>query len=181
MLNHWLCLNNVEKSQVATMQDHKYLIEISVPLQKLYLSENGKVLASYDVSTALNGAGEKINSECTPRGRHVISEKIGDECEVNTVFVGRKPTGECYTSGLRELYPERDWILTRILRLQGIEEGINKGGEVDTHVRMIYIHGSPEDVQMGLPGSHGCIRMTNQDVIQLYDKVPLGAEVIILG
>lgn len=175
-------MNRVEKNQITIMQDKtKYLIEISVPQQKLTLSENGKVLASYDVSTARNGVGEMINSECTPRGRHVISEKIGDECEVNTVFVGRKPTGECYTAGLREQNPERDWILTRILRLQGIEEGVNKGGNVDTHARMIYIHGSPDDVPMGLPGSHGCIRMHNLDLIQLFDKVSTGTEVIIQG
>src|SRR5690606_6535084 len=101
------------------------------------------------------------------------------QCETGTVFVSRKPTGEIYTPALRQQYPERDWILTRILRLQGTEPGLNCGGDVDTFARMIYIHGSPDDVQMGMPGSHGCIRMRNSDVIRLFDIVEPGTPVII--
>lgn len=155
------------------------LIEVSIGEQKLTLWRQGEVIAEYTVSTARNGAGEKINSECTPRGRHRIVEKVGEGCVADTVFVGRKATGEIYQCDLRERHPERDWILTRILRLEGIEEGLNKGGDVDTFARLIYIHGSPDDVQMGIPGSHGCIRMRNQDVIALFDQVPSGTAIII--
>lgn len=131
------------------------------------------------VSTAGNGPGELINSECTPRGEHVIAEKIGDGSPVNMVFIGRLPTGEIYEPALRELHPERDWILTRILWLDGLEEGRNKGGNVDTYRRYIYIHGTPDDVDMGCPGSHGCIRVSNDEMIALFDHVSEGDRVTI--
>jgi L,D-transpeptidase YbiS len=161
------------------MEDNGYLLDISLADQKLTLKRANTALAEFPISTARNGAGERLNSECTPRGRHRIAEKIGEGCAVDTVFVGRKPTGESYSEQLRNRHPARDWILTRILRLEGIEYGINKGGEVDTFERMIYIHGSPADVQMGVAGSHGCIRMRNQDVIKLFDMVPIATEVFI--
>lgn len=159
------------------MPDGNYLIEISLRQQKLYLKSDDKIVAEFAVSTSINGAGEKLNSECTPCGRHVISEMIGDQCATDTIFVGRRPTGEIYTTELRQQHPARDWILTRILRLEGMEDGVNRGGEVDTFERMIYIHGSPDDVEMGVPGSHGCIRMRNQDVINLFERVQTGTEV----
>jgi L,D-transpeptidase YbiS len=159
------------------MTDIGYSIDIFLSQQKLSLCKGDKLIAEYSVSTARNGAGEKQNSECTPRGKHRIVEKFGDECPVDSVLVGRKPTGEIYTPELRECYPARDWILTRILRLEGIEEGFNRGGDVDTYERFIYIHGSPDDVPMGVPGSHGCIRMRNQDVLSLYGTVPVGTRV----
>ncbi len=161
------------------MSDHKYHIEISLSRQKLSLVAGDTVLQSFDISAAARGAGEMLDSECTPRGRHIIVETAGHDAPVDTVFVGRKPTGEIYTPGLRDRYPGRDWILTRILRLQGMEEGFNRGGEVDTCRRMIYIHGAPDDVAMGVPGSHGCIRMRNADVISLFEKVAPGTEVLI--
>ena len=161
------------------MLERKYHIEISLGQQLLYLKLDEETVAEYAVSTSGNGAGEKLNSECTPCGWHVIAEKIGDNSPSDTVFVGRKSTGEIYSTDLRKLYPARDWILTRILRLSGIEDGVNKGGDVDTFARMIYIHGAPDDVEMGVPGSHGCIRMRNQDIINLFDTVQTGTEVFI--
>ena len=131
------------------------------------------------VSTAANGAGEKNGSECTPRGWHVIHEKVGDGCDADTVFVGRQPTGEIYSRALSTQQPDRDWILTRILWLDGLEEGLNKSGDVDTLQRYIYIHGSPDEVRMGEPGSHGCIRMRNDDIISLYDLADVGTRVFI--
>ena len=148
-------------------------------MQKLILANENELLKEYPISTAKNGPGEKEGSECTPRGKHVISEKIGQGANENSVFVGRKEINELYEPRLRDLYPERDWILTRILWLSGLEEGKNKGGDVDSHNRYIYIHGSPEDIQMGKPGSKGCIRMKNSDVIELFDLVDTGTEVII--
>ena len=154
-------------------------IQISITKQILELFEDDQLTKQYSISTAKNGAGEQMDSECTPRGEHIISEKIGEGCEPNAVFVGRIPTGEIYEPALRELHPERDWILTRILWLSGIEEGKNKGGKVDSHDRYIYIHGSPDDVEMGQPGSRGCVRMRNTDMIELFDKVETGVKVTI--
>jgi lipoprotein-anchoring transpeptidase ErfK/SrfK len=155
------------------------IIEIDLARQRLVLKEGDSILLDTTVSTARNGAGEINGSECTPRGRHVIHEKIGSGCEVNSVFVGRQPTGELYSRRLAEKYPGRDWILTRILWLDGTEEGINKSGNVDTLQRFVYIHGSPDNVTMGEPGSHGCIRLRNDDVIRLFDLVDVGTPVMI--
>lgn len=139
--------------------------------------ETGVVIREYPVSTGINGNGEMLDSGCTPRGRHSIAELVGAGYAPNTVFVGRRPTGEIYDADLRLQFPERDWILTRIIWLQGEEPGINQGGTVDTYRRYIYIHGAPDDVPMGVPGSAGCIRMRNNDVIELFDLVSEGLEV----
>lgn len=154
-------------------------IKISIKQQTLTLFDEDKQLKRYSISTAKNGPGELMDSECTPCGAHIISEKIGDGAEVNSVFVGRIATGEIYEPALRELHPERDWILTRILWLSGTEEGKNKGGKVDSHDRYIYIHGSPDDVDMGQAGSRGCVRMRNDEIIELFEMVEVGTEVVI--
>ena len=146
-------------------------IEIDISRQTLLFFEGGKLTSEYMISTAKNGPGELMDSECTPRGKHIISEKIGADCEVNTIFVGREPTGELYHPELREQFPDRDWILTRILWLSGCEDGRNKDGNVDSYDRYIYIHGSPDDVDMGVPGSRGCVRMRNDDIIELFELV----------
>ena len=129
------------------------------------------------VSTARNGAGERNASQCTPRGWHRVRARIGDGCALNTVFVGRRPTGELYSPGLRARFPERDWILTRILWLSGLEPGRNRWGRVDTMRRYIYIHGCPDEDPMGIPSSHGCIKLRNAEMIALFDRVPAGARV----
>jgi len=156
-----------------------YRIGISIPEQRLYLYEGNSLLRVYSVSTARNGPGERDGSLCTPRGRHVVADKIGAGCEPNTVFIGRRPTGEIYHSELRDRYPGRDWILTRILRLAGLEEGLNRGSGVDSYDRYIYIHGAPDEVDMGEAGSHGCIRMRNSDVMELFDLIDTGTPVTI--
>jgi lipoprotein-anchoring transpeptidase ErfK/SrfK len=154
-------------------------IEVDLGTQRLRLLRGDEVLREYSVSTAKNGAGERMDTGCTPRGRHVITEKIGEGAMPGTVFVGRRPTGEIYSPELRKQNPTRDWIVTRILWLSGAEPGRNQGGEVDTYNRYIYIHGAPDDVPMGVPGSAGCIRMRNADVIELFDRVPPGTPVLI--
>ena len=131
------------------------------------------------VSTASNGPGERMGSECTPRGRHIVRAKIGDGVPPGSVFVARRPTGERYHPGLNAQYPDRDWILTRILWLSGVEPGRNRLGSVDTMRRFIYIHGCPDDIVLGTPGSHGCIRMRNAEVIELFDLVPVGTPVVL--
>lgn len=154
-----------------------YLI-VSIARQTLELrSGPGTLIVRYPVSTAFNGAGEVDGSGCTPRGRHYIRAKIGDGLPVNTVFRGRRPTGEIYSPRLAGQYPGRDWILSRILWLCGLEPGLNRGPGVDTFRRFIYIHGTPDSEPMGQPLSHGCIRMRNQDVIDLFDRVPVGTTV----
>ena len=157
-------------------------IDIHIATQQLELfDDSGKLLRSYSVSTAANGAGEVCGSHCTPRGKHIIRAKIGAGQPENTVFVRRRPTGEIYTPQLGAQFPERDWILTRILWLSGSEPGFNRLGENDTMRRYIYIHGTPDSVQLGTPGSHGCIRMRNADLIELFDMVPAGTEVEIIA
>jgi|TARA_B110000881_G_scaffold214884_1_gene228044 lipoprotein-anchoring transpeptidase ErfK/SrfK len=154
-------------------------IKISISKQQLILFDEEDSIKQYSISTAKNGSGERKNSECTPRGEHIIAEKIGEGAKENSVFVGRIETNELYNSKLRDFHPRRDWILTRILWLSGIEEGKNKKGDVDSHDRYIYIHGSPEDIEMGYPGSRGCIRMRNSDVIELFNLVNVGTRVTI--
>ena len=148
-------------------------IEVSIARQQLTLfDDEGGVLARYGVSTAAAGAGEQRGSYRTPRGLHKIRARIGDGQPENAVFVGRRPTGEIWTPALHEAFPGRDWILTRILWLSGCEPGFNRLGECDTMRRYIYIHGCPAHAEMGVPGSHGCIRMQNADLIELFDRVP---------
>ena len=133
------------------------------------------MLKQYLISSAKNGVGELNGSFCTPRGRHIIRAKIGAGQPLNAVFIERRPTGEVYSPELAGRSPGRDWILTRILWLSGCEPGFNRLGKVDTMRRAIYIHGSPDTAEMGKPGSHGCIRMRNQDIVELFDLVPVRA------
>ena len=155
-------------------------IEISIPKQELHLyDDTGARLARYPVSTAANGVGCEKDSGCTPLGAHIIRAKIGADALTNTVFVGRRATGEICTPELMQANPDRDWILTRILWLSGKEIGINRLGNVDTMQRYIYIHGTPDRADMGKPGSHGCVRMRNADVMALFNMVPVGTRVFI--
>jgi lipoprotein-anchoring transpeptidase ErfK/SrfK len=154
-------------------------LDISISQQQLSIMDNGQILRSYAVSTAKNGAGERRGSECTPTGWHKIRAKIGTGQPLHAVFVGRRPTGEIYSAELGWQYPQRDWILTRILWLGGLEPGKNRYGEVDTAWRYIYIHGCPDELMNGKPESHGCIRMKNADVLDLFDRVAAGMPVYI--
>ena len=155
------------------------LIHISLAAQRLEVREGGETVAVYPVSTARNGPGERRGSGCTPRGWHRVRAKIGAGLPLDTVFVGRRPTGEIYTQELAIRQPERDWILTRILWLTGLESGYNRGGECDTLRRFIYIHGCPDTAPVGVPLSHGCIRMRNRDLLALFERVESGDRVFI--
>ena len=147
-------------------------IYIDAAKQELSLMDGDKVVKRYLVSTAKNGLGEKNGSFCTPRGRHIVRAKIGAGQPPGAVFVRRRPTGEVWTPEMHAKYPGRDWILTRILWLSGTERGKNRLGDVDTMRRYIYIHGSHDLAEMGKPGSIGCVRMRNKDIVELYDLVP---------
>jgi L,D-transpeptidase YbiS len=156
-------------------------IEISISQQTLTLFDNfGGVKVQYPVSTAANGVGCEKDSGCTPLGAHIIRAKIGAGAAANSVFVGRRFTGEICTPELMAQYPNRDWILTRILWLSGKEIGKNRLGNVDTMQRYIYIHGTPDSTDMSKIGSHGCVRMRNADMIALFDLVAAGTPVLIL-
>lgn len=167
-------------------------IRIDIPAQTLTLlgdgngngnsdgDDNGATII-YRVSTAANGVGETNGSFRTPRGRHIIRAKIGRGAPIGSVFVARRPTGEIFTAALRKAAPQRDWILTRILWLSGCQPGFNRLGEVDSMRRYIYIHGAPDDVAMGKPGSRGCIRMRGRDVADLFERVAVGTPVDIHG
>ncbi len=156
-------------------------LSISLQRQQLQLRErNGtEVYRCYPVSSALNGPGEQSGSGCTPRGAHYIRARIGAGLPSNAVLVGRRPSGEIYSPQLAAAHPARDWILTRILWLCGLEPGRNRGGTVDSQRRYIYIHGTPDSEPMGIPRSHGCIRMRNEDLIELFELVRVGTPVLI--
>ncbi len=155
-------------------------VEISLGTQTLTLfPEDASSPIHYPVSTALNGPGERHGSGCTPKGNHYVRAMIGAGVPLNTVFVARRPTGEVYSPELARQFPERDWILSRILWLCGLESGKNRGPGVDSFRRFIYIHGTPDSEPMGVPCSHGCIRMRNTDVVDLYSRVRPGTPVLI--
>ena len=161
------------------MAERRILVDLRS--QRLDLLEGDRGLASYPVSTAAKGAGEQEGSEQTPRGLHEVRAKIGTGAPMGAVFVGRRPTGEiCSPEKVRE-EPARDWILTRILWLRGLERGRNRHGDVDSMRRYIYIHGTPHEAALGTPASHGCIRMRSADVIELFDLVEPGITVEIAG
>ncbi len=154
-------------------------IVVDLAAQSLTLTRAGGRSRSWPVSTALSGAGELRDSGCTPRGRHVVRARIGAGLPRGAVLVGRRPTGEIWSPALARSHPGRDWILSRILWLSGLEPGRNRLGRVDTMRRYIYIHGTPDDQPLGVPASHGCIRMRNEDVIELFELAPVGTEVLI--
>ena len=160
-------------------------LTINIAEQALIVYKQQEVVARYSVSTAKNGIGSQQDSGCTPLGQHIIAEKIGADSPSNAVFIGRLATGEIYNTELGLLNPERDWILSRILWLHGLEEGVNKGsnsqGGCDTYQRYIYIHGTPDSEPMGIPLSHGCVRMRNQDIFELFEQVNEGTMVTIIA
>lgn len=155
------------------------LIHISLDQQRLTGFSGNRQLCAYAVSTALNGAGERNGSGCTPRGRHRVRARIGQGQPLGAVFIGRRPTGEVWTPQLAADHPQRDWILTRILWLCGEESGFNRGGGRDSQRRYIYLHGTGDDQPMGVPLSHGCIRLRNTDMLSLFDMTPAGCAVVI--
>lgn len=157
-------------------------INITVATQQLdLLDAQNQLIRQFLISSAKNGTGQENGSFCTPLGKHIIRAKIGAGQPVNTVFIKRRPTGEIYTLELAQQYPKRDWILTRILWLSGCEPGFNRWGSVDTMRRYIYIHGTPDSVEMGKPGSIGCIRMRNGDLLELFDRIDAGTPVNIIA
>ena len=155
-------------------------IEINIATQQLTVWQQQQIIAQFTISSALKGAGEIQGSEQTPRGQHIIRAKIGHNQPINSVFKARRPTGEIYNAQLATQFPTRDWILTRIMWLSGCELGKNRLGRCDTMRRYIYIHGTPDSEPMGIAKSHGCIRMRNQDIAELFTLVPVFTPVLIV-
>lgn len=159
------------------LDQNKQHIRVDIASQSLTLFRGSEALHRYAVSTAANGVGEEQGSGRTPSGLHSVRIRIGVDMPLNSVFIGRRPTGEIYNPALAAAYPQRDWILTRILWLTGREPGKNRGGSHDSLRRFIYIHGCPDTEPMGEPRSHGCIRMRNRDVVELFDLIAVGTPV----
>ncbi|MCK9396217.1 MAG: L,D-transpeptidase [Methylobacter sp.] len=166
----------MKNNGVGDTQDY---LDICIASQQMAVYADGNRVRRYPVSTAKKGAGELKGSECTPTGWHKVRAKIGAGQPLNSVFVGRRPTGEIYSAELGEQHPQRDWMLTRILWLGGLEPGKNRYGNVDTAWRYIYVHGCPDQFMNGSPESHGCIRMNNADVLDLFNRVEAGVKVYI--
>ncbi|QSQ23066.1 L,D-transpeptidase [Pyxidicoccus parkwayensis] len=153
-------------------------IDIDISHQRLQLRDGaGAVRMDVPISSGVKGVGEVKGSGCTPRGLHVIRAKVGAGVPERGVFVSRRFTGEVYGPDLARYYPQRDWVLTRILWLSGLEPGRNRLGPVDTFRRLIYLHGCPDELPMGTPLSHGCIRLRNADILALFEQVPVGTQV----
>ena len=166
--------------RTPSAEEMRMRIDIYLGSQQLLLSDDsGNEVAWFPVSSAAKGAGEQKNSFQTPRGAHCVRAKIGAGLPVDAVLVRRRPTGEIYSQELAAHFPGRDWILTRILWLSGCEPGINRLGNVDTMQRYIYIHGTPDTEPMGVPASHGCIRMRNSQLIDLFEMTPVGTPVFV--
>lgn len=185
-----------DPKMVAALQDYvaqypdqdfsKDFVFVSVEKQCMFHYSNWKLIDSYTVSTAKAGLGCESGSGKTPVGLHRVKEKYGDKLPQGAILKARKFTGEVSTIFTDDTDMEEDHVTTRILWLEGMEPGINKGVDskgvkVDSHSRYIYIHGTPEEGLIGAPHSHGCVRMINRDVIALYDALPSGAPVLILA
>lgn len=168
-----------ERRRAEVIAAGRRWLEVDLSAQRLVQRLGDRVEREYPVSTAANGPGELEGSGCTPRGWHTIRARIGDGLPMGSVFVARRPTGEIYSEALARAFPKRDWILTRILWLSGLEVGFNRLGDRDTMRRFIYIHGCPDSAPMGTPLSHGCVRMRNQDVIELFSDLTTGTPVYI--
>ena len=155
-------------------------LNVFINKQQLDVIKNNQLIRSYSISTAKKGYGEQMGSECTPLGLHRIRAKIGENMPLNSVFIGRRATGEIYSKSLEKAYPKRDWVLSRILWLGGLEPYKNRYGNVDTTWRYIYIHGCPDHLLQGKPESHGCIRMKNANIVELFSLVDTQTTVYIL-
>ena len=154
-------------------------IEVDISEQRLYLIENSLIKASYPISTSKYGEGSIENSFKTPLGEHSIKEMIGEEAEINTIFTSRINTKRSATIIDQFEDTDNDYVTSRIMWLDGEEDGLNKGGNVDSFRRYIYIHGTHEEGLIGTKASHGCIRMFNYDVIELFNLVNIGTKVLI--
>ena len=165
---------------MSEKERYEELLFISIEEQKMYRIESKKITHIYDISTSKYGVGNKKNSNKTPLGLHIIKEKHGDNVPINGRMVGRVFYGHIAKIYSDSTISKTDDITSRILWLEGLEHGVNKGENIDSYERYIYIHGTSEEGRIGIPSSHGCVRMKNKDVIDLYKEVSIGTFVLIL-
>ena len=156
------------------------LLFVGAQRQKMYLIKNNELIRTFDVSTSKFGCGQEFNSRKTPLGLHKISSKLGKNCPLGGIIAGSNYTGKVAPIETKPVSTGVDELTTRALKLEGTEPGLNKGGKNDSHRREIYIHGTPEEGLIGTPASHGCIRMRNKDIVELFDLVKENCYVLIL-
>lgn len=152
-------------------------INVDISQQRMYLFNQNKLVKSYPVSTSSFGEGQIENSFKTPLGKHVISELFGTNVDKNEIFVNRTLINRKATIIDNSIDTDNDFITSRIMWLKGLEDGKNLGGNVDSYSRYIYIHGTQEEGLIGKKASHGCIRLFNHDVIELYELIEEGTTV----
>ncbi|GAB3339534.1 cell wall-recycling L,D-carboxypeptidase ElsL [Chromohalobacter beijerinckii] len=152
-------------------------LEIDLGAQSLTIREGSACRETFAISSGAHGIGQHEGSGQTPVGWHYVRAIIGSGLPPGSVFRGRRPTGEVFSPELARTHPERDWILTRILWLCGLERGVNRGGDVDSQRRYIYLHGTPADQPMGTPASHGCIRLRDEALLAVFEATPAGTPV----
>ncbi len=162
-------------------EDLNEFVYIGIKRQRLYHIKKNHIVSTYSISTSSKGAGNLMGSYKTPTGLHQIAEKIGDEAPAATLFVNKKNTGKVVSINTTEVSSNKDEITSRVLSLKGLQQGVNKGKKYDTFARGIYIHGTSDEATIGQPSSHGCIRMKNEDVIELYNHIFVGTKVILIN
>jgi len=155
-------------------------IYVDINKQKLFLLDNRVTIKKYNISTSKRGLGNKSNSLQTPEGLHKIKSKYGQGVPIGGILDHRKFNGEIASINLDTTSTAIDIICTRVIRIIGLEDGVNKGGEVDTYLRKIYLHGTNEEGLIGKESSHGCIRMKNQDIVDLFDRVKKDMLIVML-
>ena len=155
-------------------------IYVDINKQQLFLLENRVTIKKYNISTSTRGVGNKSNSLQTPEGLHKIKSKYGQGVPIGGILDHRKFNGEIASINLDTTSTAIDIICTRVIRIIGLEDGVNKGGEVDTYLRKIYLHGTNEEGLIGKESSHGCIRMKNQDIVDLFDRVKKDMLIVML-
>ena len=183
-----LCLNSYSQTEIITKIDNylnknvKYdnLLFVSIENQKMYRIQSKNIIETYDISTSKYGIGNQMGSNKTPTGLHKINSKYGHKTPVNGRMIGRVFYGQIAKIFSDTTTSKTDDITSRILWLEGLENGINKGDNIDSYKRYIYIHGTSEEGRIGIPSSHGCVRMKNKDVIDLFNEVAIGTFVLIL-
>ncbi len=154
---------------------------VGIRRQRMYYFKNNQIVSSYPISTSSKGAGNLMGSYKTPTGLHQIAEKIGGNAPLGTLFINKKNTGKVVPVNKSEISIKKDEITSRVLSLKGLQQGINKGKKYDTFSRGIYIHGTSDEASIGRPSSHGCVRMKNDDIMELFDLLSVGTKVVLLN
>ena len=172
--------NNI-LDKIKAVDDNYFIFEkllyVDIESQTLIHLEKGEILSIYPISSSFYGTGSKKNSLKTPLGRHEIFKKLGGDLPINAILKGRVWTGAIADVIKEPIDTDFDHVTSRILWLDGLELGKNRGNDIDSRERYIYIHGTAEEGLIGRPASDGCIRMYNRDVIELFDLVDEKAQV----